>query len=318
MAYVCALFQVAALARLAVMPSPSAGVRLPVVRRVVVRAVSTADIEFTLSDAERAAGTLAIDTVERARAAFRSAGFVVLRGALPLDVVAGCAVTAADNLEKCRLQLRKQGVAQMDAQGFAFHEICHRSKGRFDMQLRPGIAPVPIVEPRVELQAPWMPLVRSLLGPTAKHLFTGCVVSNPGSEAQNPHLDGGHLFGLEGEDALMCPPHCLNVFVPLVTVTAANGPTQFWPGTHQVGKHNERGGPGLSPELALGDVAIFDYRVVHRGLPNQSEAPRPVLYVTYSMAWFADVQNFPDTPLFPKKAAAEAKGFAGASKKQGK
>jgi ectoine hydroxylase-related dioxygenase (phytanoyl-CoA dioxygenase family) len=317
MAYVW-LVHFAVLARSAVPPTPRAGLRHSVAPRSAVRALSTADIEFTLSDTERSAGVLSNDTVERAHAAFRSAGFVVLRGALPLDVVAGCAVTAAENLEKCRVQLKKQGVAQMDAQGFAFHEICHRSKGRFDMQLRPGIAPVPIVEPRVELQAPWMPLVRALLGPSAKHLFTGCVVSNPGSEAQNPHLDGGHLFGLDGADALMCPPHCLNVFVPLVTVTAANGPTQFWPGTHQLGKHNERGGPGLSPELALGDVAVFDYRVVHRGLPNQSEAARPVLYVTYSMAWFADVQNFPETPLFPKKAASEAKGFAGSSKKQGK
>lgn len=274
---------------------------------------TTAPIDIAVSDAERASRVLSDGTVALARAAFCESGVVVLRNVLSLDVVEACSGTALTNLQACRTQLKKLGVAEMEAQGFAFTEICHRSKGRFDMQLRPGYAPVPIVQAGVELDAPWMPLVRELLGSSAKHLFTGAVVSVPGSAAQGQHMDGGHLFGVDGEQALMCPVHCLNVFVPLVPVTREKGPTEFWPGSHQLGQHTPReGGPGISvaPELALGDVALFDYRILHRGLPNQSDEPRPVMYVTYSKPWFSDVQNFPETRLFAAGPPAEAKGFA--------
>mmetsp|Transcript_11148 Transcript_11148/g.29014 ORF Transcript_11148/g.29014 Transcript_11148/m.29014 type:complete len:336 (+) Transcript_11148:23-1030(+) len=308
---------------LALAPSsarPGSSAYRPRARTSVLASASPAaaagfDVVIDVPSAEVATGALSPETVARATEAFREHGVVFLRDLLPLPLVEEFAALAGDNLNACRQQLKKQhGITEMDAAPFAFTEICHRSKGRFDMQLRPGIAPVPVTDALVQENAPWLPIVRALLGSSAKHMFTGAVVSAPGSEAQNAHMDGGHLFGLTDPDSLMCPAHCLNVFVPLVPVSMENGPTEFWPGTQQLnGARPTTDGPSIAPELGIGTIAMFDYRVLHRGLPNQSSSNRPVMYVTYARPWFSDVENFPPTRLFPGGAARtaepKAKGF---------
>lgn len=75
----------------------------------------------------------------------------------------------------------------------------------------------------------------------------------------------------------------------------------------------------MSLESKRGDVIIFDYRTYHRGLPNQSDKRRPMLYQTYSRAWFRDGHNFPEVSLFAEDEAAAAgdlyadpsRGFSG-------
>eukprot|EP00049_Salpingoeca_infusionum_P007968 m.128580 g.128580 ORF g.128580 m.128580 type:complete len:122 (-) comp13873_c1_seq4:1820-2185(-) len=47
-----------------------------------------------------------------------------------------------------------------------------------------------------------------------------------------------------------------------------------------------------------GDVIMFDYRTVHRGVANTSQKSRPLLYQVYSKSWFADVVNFGEESLF--------------------
>eukprot|EP01052_Picozoa_sp_SAG31_P002023 SAG31_NODE_68_length_28153_cov_23.647717_5_plen_135_part_00 len=42
-------------------------------------------------------------------------------------------------------------------------------------------------------RAPWMRLVRSILGPTATRIHCGCMLSLPGSKTQNWHMDGDHI-----------------------------------------------------------------------------------------------------------------------------
>ena len=54
--------------------------------------------------------------------------------------------------------------------------------------------------------APWLPLVRAILGPDAALIHTGCILSLPGSVAQPWHSDGDHL-----DPHSQLPPHCLNV-----------------------------------------------------------------------------------------------------------
>eukprot|EP00968_Pinguiococcus_pyrenoidosus_P025058 scaffold5438_cov237-Pinguiococcus_pyrenoidosus.AAC.8 len=43
------------------------------------------------------------------------------------------------------------------------------------------------------------------------------------------------------------------------------------------------------PSLVAGDVAIFDYRLLHRGRANRSGKMRPVLYLTYGTLTSAGV-----------------------------
>lgn len=214
-----------------------------------------------------------------------------------------CAACAAQSLEGCRARLQELGI-DMENQPFSFREVVHRSRGRFDMQLLPGAACAPVDEPTLEDEAPWLPLLRRLLGHDARRLFTGAVVSSPGAEAQEAHMDGFHLFGQEeAEGAIQCPPHCLTIFVPLIDVNMQNGPTEFWPGTHHLSKEFNGSAPSFAPELTVGSAVLFDYRLIHRGLPNCSGARRPVLYMVWARSWFNDCINFPPQSLFPDGAA---------------
>jgi hypothetical protein len=57
---------------------------------------------------------------------------------------------------------------------------------------------------------------------------------------------------------------------------------------------------------------MFDYRILHRGLANDSPDPRPIAYFTYARPWFRDATNYPDTSIlpaaFPVEGAAESHG----------
>jgi hypothetical protein len=166
-----------------------------------------------------------------------------------------------------------------------------------------------------------------------QRLFTGCVASLPGASAQGWHADGS-LDGL------------YNVFVPLVDLPSRAGggptlrclgPTQFAPGTHVhrggkarllppvpgararweiVGGDNDCNSEGAkaatrdwlvtAAPLAAGDLVIFDYRVLHRGLANGTpNQVRSVFYVALSAApgTRCDAVN---TPLVSLAAAAAA------------
>ena len=65
------------------------------------------------------------------------------------------------------------------------------------------------------------------------------------------------------------------------------------PGSHLYGG-NLRGhvAPRIAPLLDAGDLLIFDYRLRHRGLANNSSRQRAVAYVTYSCGAAID-RNFP-------------------------
>ena len=102
------------------------------------------------------------------------------------------------------------------------------------------------------------------------------------------HMDGGHLFqGTHGFEQPQCPPHCVNIFMPLVDVTADNGPTELRPGSHEwvdtpYGREprwDERRQSSVTPILPrpAQDLLLFDYRVYHRGRANRSLQSRPVL-----------------------------------------
>jgi ectoine hydroxylase-related dioxygenase (phytanoyl-CoA dioxygenase family) len=47
------------------------------------------------------------------------------------------------------------------------------------------------------------------------------------------------------------------------------------------------------PQPKRGSALLFDYRVLHRGLANQSDRRRPVLVLTFAKSWFRDNLNFP-------------------------
>jgi len=237
-------------------------------------------------------------------------GCVLLKNALNPAVVDEAAETVSNSYARCQAALEARGLKPLDP--FAFAEIAHRSKLRYDMQMAEAAPSLPSALMRT---APWRPLLHRVLGDDCADLFQGAVIAEPGAADQQPHMDGGHLFQATHEyEQAQNPCHCLNIFVPLVDVTEELGPTEFWPGSHVLDQ-SRMAFAGASPSVSLagqkGDAIIFDYRVVHRGRENVGSIRRPVLYLTHSRSWFRDAQNFPDERLLEGAAAAKG-GAAGA------
>jgi len=167
-----------------------------------------------------------------------------------------------------------------------FTEIVERDGGRYDMRYQ--MDKTPFTSPDLIYNPSWFPFVSSVLGDSVCLLYSGVMVAaaNPQSEPQKWHGDGGQLYG-----PLHLPPHCLNVFVPLVDLHESNGPTEFVPGTQIAGKSNRDGKAQFGVNASAGSVVIFDYRVQHRGGANRSADDRLVLYLCYCKPWFRDHVN---------------------------
>lgn len=184
-----------------------------------------------------------------------------------------------------------------------FREIVMRSPGRYELSLLHPFSshhpPLDGLVPQLSRIVP--PLLHTPSWDDLKICNLSLIVSTPGSTAQGWHADGGHISATEH-----LPCHVLNIFVPLVDVTAENGPTELRPGTHyhtrdlarQMLLAKARGAlrPAVAPVLAQGDALLFDYRVLHRGRANvgrdESER-RSLLCITVSQPWFRDLVNFP-------------------------
>ena len=168
-----------------------------------------------------------------------------------------------------------------------------RGRGRYDMEL-------PAFESEVfdfltDLQkAPWMPVVRTILGDDVVLIHKGCFLAVPGAEAQEYHQDGIHLTTQSQR-----PCHAINVFVPLVDLTSRNGPTEFCLGSHVLGHEGYDKDFVEVPKVKAGTPVIFDYRLGHRGLGNSSHGIRPIVYCTYARA--AQGKEFRDSVNFSRK-----------------
>lgn len=140
-------------------------------------------------------------------------------------------------------------------------------------------------------EALWSPNSRH--HPASDVAAAGFLMNEPGSRSQDWHRDG--------PDAGF-----IDCFVPLIDLQDAIGPTALQPGTHRttsgVGDdEHETGGVtrALAPLLHKGDLLLFDYRTLHRGLGNVSKATtRTLAYVVYrrretgALNSIGDVHNF--------------------------
>jgi hypothetical protein len=204
-----------------------------------------------------------------------------------------------------------------------FREIVRRSPGRYELPLLNNARLQESVDTSTwlaRLQDHLGSTVPSLLGKTSwdevKIVNVSFVVSTPGASDQGWHADGGHL-SLDTH----LPCHCLNIFLALHAMPSADwGPTQVRPGSHVYTRnlaplllaarcrHTLR--PPVAPLLQPGDVLIFDYRLLHRGLANQTkDQNRSLLVLTVSEPWFEDRLNFPKRSLYEKKAVVPSAGL---------
>jgi len=109
-----------------------------------------------------------------------------------------------------------------------------------------------------------------------------------GSGYQEIHRDTPALFPEWGRET---PSFQLAVNFPLCDVTPENGPIEIARGTHKMTRAEafarlESGQVKLERfPMQLGDVMVRDVRGLHRGTPNYSGVPRPMVVIGYSRKW---------------------------------
>ncbi len=197
-----------------------------------------------------------------------------------------CYNAIMEHYEKVMYTVKAKALYPELADGFdIFRE---RGRGRFDMTIE--AFDTPDFNFLTDLKnAAWMPIVNKILGDDAILVHKGAFLSMPGAETQVYHQDGVHL-----NKKYQKPCHAINVFIPLIDLNDKNGPTEFCIGTHFLGYEDYNKELIDTPLAAAGSPVIFDYRLGHRGLGNNSRDPRPILYLTYTRGSkeFRDAVNF--------------------------
>jgi len=235
---------------------------------------------------------------------FAAEGVTWVRGLVPgqLLVTINTVLRAHAGRVMAALGSRPIGIGSRNG----YHELVQRSPGRFDVPLREqDLRPIWGEQGSTAPDVPWLGLVRAVLGPDARPSFCGVVFSRPGSPAQQWHIDSPH------ESAEARPAHAVNVLLALADIPLVAGPTEVARGTHLLTNHLQRpwldrdtlvyqsesdvtpallrqagqGGDALEQPgvqaMAAGDVLVFDDRILHRGLANDSDHERWVAYFSY-------------------------------------
>ena len=194
--------------------------------------------------------------------------------------------------------------------GFELDECAYqRSPGRVDLRNHKAMYEPPFSDDALCSDAPWMPLVRHVLGDEAHLLWKGLVVAEPGTPEQSFHADGPivnrevwasrEAAAVAGSVRASLPAHSLTLHVPLVDYGPNGvGSTSFLPGSHQQlmasalqAEASEAGcsaGAGMPAALdaGAGDAIVFDLRTHHAGGANASSDRRSVLYLVYARPWY--------------------------------
>jgi ectoine hydroxylase-related dioxygenase (phytanoyl-CoA dioxygenase family) len=187
----------------------------------------------------------------------------------------------------------------------SFKEIASRGNYRFDLLIAPTSTVNQFVHdviyPRIHQ------VLERIIG--AIEVEIDCdisvVYSKPGAPNQGWHADGDHPKGatdagwdVDGWKTALSDPYALCLFIPLIDLNDDTGYTQFWPASHR-----NKGLAGFGPfaEIAqatwdgickAGSSIWYDYRLMHRGLRNQSSLLRPVLQLLFKRKWYEEKRNY--------------------------
>ncbi|HWE45183.1 MAG TPA: phytanoyl-CoA dioxygenase family protein [Caulobacteraceae bacterium] len=200
----------------------------------------------------------------------RATSLTILRGVLPVELI--------DHWSAAFQPLLAQTIA---AEG----DDPNRGAGRYYTTL-PFIEPW--ADPAVIDNDAIMAVVERLIG--ADGVLCQLAADTPveGSQYQHLHRDTQLLFPETGAET---PAYQLAVNFALVDVTADNGPMEYAPGTHMMSKADGLAAvangdiPLVQGLMNRGDVMIRDVRHIHRGTPNPSQTPRPMVVIGYSRRW---------------------------------
>jgi ectoine hydroxylase-related dioxygenase (phytanoyl-CoA dioxygenase family) len=197
-------------------------------------------------------------------------GFCVLRGHFPKETLGIWREAFTPLLEK---HLAREG------------HLENRGAARYYVTL-PFTSP--FSDPSIFENDDVLAIVELLVGPDPVMVQLATDTPLLGSDYQEIHRDAPALFPETGQET---PPFQLAVNFPLVDVTIENGPFEVTRATHMISKEEglrrlESGEVELEPlPMRLGDLILRDVRGLHRGTPNRTPEPRPMVVIGYSRRW---------------------------------
>jgi ectoine hydroxylase-related dioxygenase (phytanoyl-CoA dioxygenase family) len=136
-------------------------------------------------------------------------------------------------------------------------------------------------------------VVRGLMGDRAVADQWGCDVLLEGSCFQQFHADYQRPLFAEQPDLLL-PHYMLAMSFGLVPITAENGAVEIVPCTHRIARNEalqQTASRILTPRtvpLEIGDILLRHPWALHRGTPNNTPTPRPLVTFRYVRRWYAD------------------------------
>jgi ectoine hydroxylase-related dioxygenase (phytanoyl-CoA dioxygenase family) len=249
-------------------------------------------LEVRVSDEERGAGRLSPDGFRTASRLLHTEGYVVLRDALPQDLIAAVRDEFDDILRDC----------VSSRAGDGWYQVSHRHHAVFwERGARWRVFPklrLPLSDPRLLANPLVVPLLEELLGHGFRCKWVSSDTCVRGSTAQAPHRE----LGAGGTSE----PRAYVVNVPLTRNSNRNGPLEVWPsGSHLWSAEMlERNGladelqDGSNPAmeefaarlpserllLEPGSLLIRNPGMLHRGTPNRTRSPRTMLTLCYLSA----------------------------------
>ncbi len=142
-------------------------------------------------------------------------------------------------------------------------------------------------------------VTKGILGAGLKSAFYSGNTALPSPHRQPVHADSGQLWP---HLKVAHPAYAIVVNVGLVEMSAENGVTEMWPGTHtdtsvimQTGdikvspealEARRAIEPPVQPTVKLGSVVLRDIRMWHAGMPNHTQNPRPMIAMIHFVSWW--------------------------------
>jgi hypothetical protein len=238
-------------------------------------------ITIDVGESDRESGGLAPQRLQTALSALRTDGVVVLADVVDLDHIDALNERMVNDLALLR--------ARPDAP-------YNWTAGNIQQDPPPL---VPYLFEDVLLNPQVIAVTSAILGPGLRNVMYSGNTSLPSDTRQPVHADIGHLWPSDAMEVAH-PPAQLVVNVPTVDVSAENGATEIWLGTHRdltvgVGGDIEvpldalearrKIAPPIQPSIRRGSVLIRDVRLWHAGMPNRTDRPRPMIAMMHVSHW---------------------------------
>ena len=237
-------------------------------------------VAVKITQAELDSATMLPEHLQQALAALREDGFVVLEDVVDTAHLATLRERMSRDLE--------QILARPDAP-FQFNA------GNVQ-QDPPPFAPYLFRD--VLLNDTVIEVTKAMLGPGVKNTFYSGNTALPGGERQPVHPDLAQLWPDLQHPA---PPFGLVVNIPIVDMSAQNGSTEIWPGTHgdtsssihdnslripsELLEQLRKERAPIQPTVRCGSAIIRDIRLWHAGMPNHTQQARPMIAMIHWCSW---------------------------------